>query len=600
MTVATYPTYDGSADASAWFYGVAPGHANGGTGSYSPNDTTASKWYCWTMPLDLQPGTYYVTSVFLMAAFTLEADIGNVYFSIFEDSAGTLTPITFGNGLTYIDQTADVVHANGNNSHVGPTTVASVSFTLESGKTYQMGWGMQRSAVAAALHPGVMVMNDGMGPQGLTVYKTNDLTTFPSVHAASVVAGGEIPRGYITFTTPVRTLYSAAYSAAKDILIPRRTDGNWCMKFRAAVVADGQALTAVLHNDNAGNDATRTTLLLDMGDTHQVGFASELVALDASETADTFDLLYEQRADGKADLFYLNKTTGQGPLGADDFATISHAVKHESTRGYEYTIATPDYLKITGTAAVAAIQVGWEPIVIFGDSQCSRNGEVNISSSYRLGSHLPTAFTHDRIYWMACIAGSLLTANNGTSHTAAYLRYKSATPGQGDLCEMTTPLFIIGGIGINDISVVVGSTEANRNKIIGLLATRFSEILDDLQDRAIPTLIIGLPPYSKSGDADEAEAQCVKNQINPMLEGLAIGVRAAYLNPWWDVVEQSTANDAVPTFLAGYTEDGLHYDTVGAAYVAGLAATALESGVVGGPWTKRNTRGRRPGLLLPI
>lgn len=604
MTVATYPAYDGSPDASAWTYGLGAALNAGGFYRGGFGELTNVRWITATMPLNLQPGTYYLTEVGVMCGKTDVDDLGDVRFAIYESTGAALTPVAFDDGTTYIDMTAEKTVQDSSSAKVGPTTVASVPFTIVTGKTYHLVWALQGLANRSNGTPGFMFMTDGHGPQGLTLYINDGLqanATFPAAFTGEVSDTGECPRGYIKFTTPVRKLLSTAYTTAADLLIPYRTDGTFCIKYQAAVVADGQAFQSVMHYENASSDATRTTLVLDFGATDQVTFGGASVALAAAgaEAGDTIDMLAEFRASSKADLFWTNRTTGQGPEGVGDFATFSHKVRATTTRAAEYSIDKPAYLKNTGTAAVAAIQVGWEPLVLFGDSQLS------IPSS-RLGFHLPTAFTHPRIFWESWISGNTMTDGvGGGSQSPGYLRYKSTTAGNGDLCEMKGCVFVFGGFGVNDLSGI-GTTEANRNKIVALLATRYCEILDDLQDRAIPTLIIGLPPYSTATNASEQEAQTIKTQFNPLLEGLAIGVRAAYCNPWHAMVQGGTAADAVPTFLYEYTFEGneatkgLHYNTTGAAIVASMAARALETGIVGGWWSRNRRLQRQNGSLFPI
>jgi len=577
--IAHYPAYSGASNASAWKYGVAVSTAPGGVYDTGFSGTD-NKWMCHTIPLTLNPGVYYLTGTFVFAGFTLDADIGDARFSIFEDDGGTLTPITFGNGATYIDMTADIEHLAASGAKIGPTTVASVSFTLESGKSYQMGWGIEGKAGRTAAHPGIVRFNDTKGPQNLTCYSTYTLTSFPPAsHTGAANSSGELPRGYITFTTSARKLLSTTYSTAKDVLIPKRTDGDYCVKLQDSVVADGQSLSCAVMVTSSGNDATQTTLALDMGATDQVTFGAANVSLAAAgaEAGDTFDLLYEQRADNKADVFYVNKTSGQGGQGDSDIATISHACKNASARAAEYSVTSGDWLRLSGTATVSALEVGWQPLVILGDSQCSR-------TSSRLGTHLPTAFTHDRIWWQAWIAGNALCNTSVGGSTAGYLRYKSASAGYGDLCEMTTPLFVYGGMGLNDISGLVNDLEANRNGAVSLITTRLAEIIDDLQDRSVPSLIIGLPPYS-SGTASAADAAAIRDQLNGVLEGAATASRCAFVNPWYEVVEAGTELESIPTFDATYTEDGgTHYNSAGAQLVAILAAAAVELGYTASRW----------------
>lgn len=606
MASATYPAYNKASNASAWFYGLAAGLANAGANIVIPSSAT-DEWLCATTPLNLQPGTYYLTEVGAHGYATITDNLNQVYFSILEDDSGDLAPVTLGNGSTYIDMTADVVRGAGN-ADLGPTTVASVSFTIESGKSYQMSWWLHGVATRASQTPAICRMNNGQGPQGLTCYATTGLTSGPVAHTGTPSASGELPRGYIKFTTAVRTLFkSSAYSSAMDLLIPARiavTGNDYCIKFKNAVVADGQALTVALDYDLLADDSARTTLVLDMGATDQITFGGQNVALAAAgaEAGDTFDLLVEVRGSGKMDLFYQNKTTGQGALGDADFTTISHACKQGSARAASYTVAYPQYLKMTGTATVESVEVGWQPILLFGDSQSHRTGEggLTTSATERLGKYLPDAFEYPRIYWPAYISGNRLTAANAANtQSAGYLRYKSASAGVGDLCEMTTPLFCFCGFGVNDVAMI-GSTASNRNKVMALFATRVAEILDDLQDRDIPTLVIGLPPYS-DGSANAHTAATIKTQVNALLEGLAIGVRASYVNPWHVMCEGGTSEASIPTFASAYTSDaGLHYNATGATVVAGLAAKSVESAIIGGNYgNPYRRRARGHGMLLP-
>jgi hypothetical protein len=312
------------------------------------------------------------------------------------------------------------------------------------------------------------------------------------------------------------------------------------------------------------------------------------LAADAAEAGDSFELAVNMRpATGKADLFYQNRTTGQGGEGAGDFAVISHACKNAAARAADYSVAKLNWLDLSGTATVTAIEIGCDPLIVFGDSQ----------ALVYLGPALQTAFDTPRMLLRAGISGNQLCDTATNSHTAGYLRYKHTTPGLGDLCEMTGCIFVIAGIGVNDVSGE-SDTDAKRNAMAMRFAARVADILYDLQARAVPALVIGLPPYS-DGDANTYEAHCIKSQINPVLEGLAIGARCAFVNPWFDMVDPVTANEDIPTFNAAYTTDaGLHYNAAGASVVAALAVEAVESGVVGGPWTQLG--GRRPGVMVGV
>jgi hypothetical protein len=209
------------------------------------------------------------------------------------------------------------------------------------------------------------------------------------------------------------------------------------------------------------------------------------------------------------------------------------------------------------------------------------------------------------MYFKAGIGGSRIGVD-GLDQTCGYLRYKHTTPGKGDLCEMSGIVFVFTGYGLNDAAWV---TAATRNTAAMNWSYWASSILSDVAGNGNAALIISIPPnstddmladtYATTYPAAETAA-CIKSQFNPMQEGLAIGTRCAYFNPYFDVVVHGTENNTVPEFDRVYSGDGSHYLKAGIEKIAPLIATAFESGVVGGPWTKRNTRGRRPGLLLPI
>jgi hypothetical protein len=585
----TYPTYDGTVNASEWTYGLLD---FSGTLAFAYLGATGTdeRWLYKTMLLNLQPGDYLLEEFKAIVAYTSDTQCDVAYFAILKDTSGTLTPVTLSNGLGYIDITAD---KGADVTHLMTADLGDVTVTLETGSVYHMALFLRGKAGRTTAHPGLKSMGTAQGPQGSCYSGEVAGATFPASITDTADAGSQA-RFLLKFKTGNRILYSGAYSAAAQVLIPKSTDKDYWVTFSPTVVADGQAFTCVLSYDNDSNAAARTTMVLDLGATDQVTFGGANVAL-AAAAAEAGDAMYlgvnVRPVTGKMDLFYQNRTTGQGAEGAADFTTISHACKNGAARDAEYTVAAPSFLNMSGTATVTKLEVGWGMAVMFGDSQCS-------SASSRLATHLPTSFEHPRQVWHAWISGNQLMDTVNATHTAGYLRWKHGTPGLGDLCEMTGTLFVWGGFGVNDVSND-SDTRAERNGFVMGFASRVATILQDAANKGCSVLVIGLPPYS-DGNANTHEAKTIQLQLNPALEGLAVGCQGAYTNPWYRMVSGSQSAD-VPAFAAGYTEDGgLHYNSAGAAIVADGAAKSVESAIVGGWWSNPARRyARSKGLLLP-
>lgn len=589
MATATYPAYDGTVNASEWTYGLLD-FSGTLAFAYLGTSGTDARWLYKTMLLNLQPGDYLLEEFKAIVAYTSDTECDAAYFAILKDTSGTLTPVTLSNGLGYVDVTAD---KGTDTTHVMTADLGDVTVTLETGGVYHMALFLRGKAGRTTARPGLKSMTANEGPQGSCYSGEVAGAAFPTSIADTADAGSQA-RFLLKFKTGNRILYSGAYSTAAQVIVPKSTNKDYWITFSPTVVADGQAFTCILAYDNDSVAAARTTLVLDMGATDKVTFGGGDVNL-AGAGAEAGDAMYlgvnARPVTGKMDLFYQNRTTGQGEQGAADFLTISHACKAGGARDAEYTVAMPSFLNMSGTATVTKLEVGWEPVIMFGDSQCS-------SASSRLATHLPTSFTHPRQVWHAWISGNQLLDTVNATHTAGYLRWKHGTPGLGDLCEMTGTLFVWGGFGVNDVSND-SDTRAERNGFVMGFAAKAASIMQDASNKGCSILVIGLPPYS-DGNANTHEAKTIQLQLNPMLEGLAVGCQGAYTNPWYRMVSGSQAAD-VPVFAAAYTEDGgLHYNSAGAAIVCDGAARSVETGLVGGWWSNPARRlARGFGLLTP-
>jgi hypothetical protein len=542
-----------------------------------------------------QPGPYTLKTVDAVLAGTLPADCDAIYFGILQGTTSAVTWMTLPNGLTYADMSASLRPRDAAYTfhYAFPD---DFTVTLEAGVTYWFAVSVRSVTGHTTGKPQIGVMQNGQGPSGGFWRHAAQATLDAAALSYQAVGGGEEQiRIGVEFTTPVRKLFSHSGGSfvVQPLILPARMDGDYWLKI-SVIVDSPNALTCVLNDESAGSAAARDTLILDMGATDRITFGGQVIGLaaDGAEASDVFDIGINVRpTTKKIDCFYQNLTTGQGPVGAAaDFATFSHAVRKTGTRGTEYSITgNPQWLTLSGTANTYLIEDGWEPVVLLGDSQTTT-----------FNTALPAAFTYPRILWKAGIGGGSLVVDTAGQSTAGYLRYKSTTPGNGDLCEMTGMVFVFCGYGVNDVAGYADLV-TQRNGLVMNWAQRAAEIIDDLQDNGNHCLIIGLPPYSAVA-ANAQNAACIKHQFNPMLEGLALGARCAYVNPWHAMCLSGTSEADIPTFNPLYTTDGLHYKDVDAvALTASMAARAYELSIVGGWWSSPWRRlSRSNGSLWPI
>jgi hypothetical protein len=572
--------------------------------------TTDARWNIGSIKLHgWQPGTYLLNTFNAYLILCAHTNCDAVRFAIFEsdDAGATATPTTLGDGSTYIDVTAD--NTDDDAAKLLSSDLGDVSVTIVAGKIYYMVLLLHRPAGGGDNTCGYRSMNAGAGPQGgmFAEQTAAALTAQPTTLATA--GTGSQPKIGLNFKTAVRKIcvLPAYADDAVDYLIPRRFEDSvyYWIKFTEAVVIAGEALTAVIGRENNGAESTLGTLVLDMGATDQVTFGAANVALAADEAGDTFHLAIQcvnkTSTGDTADLFYTNITTPQGPekAGGFDFATFCHGTKNGGTRATPYSTspATPNQIYLSGTATVASIEIGWEPVIVFGDSQAKYDAATG-----SLGAAIPDAFEYPRIYWPAGVGGGRISATVVANHTSGVQRYKNDTPGLGDICDMRGVLFCWAGFGVNDSAIITASSpadEISRINVAMQVAGSIQTIFTDIVTNGNKLLVISLPPYSHAVNATERKAQYIKNQFNPMIEGLAMAARASYYNPWWVMCGGNHYGD-IPIFADVYTIDGTHYNAVGAAIVATLAARAYEASFIGS-WLSNPSRriARKIGMLLP-
>jgi hypothetical protein len=580
------PEYDGTT-AVTWTVGL----PSATTGTYRGGSSGEGEgaWEPFiTLIEDLQPGTYTWTGVDFYAGFANADNVSDLRVVILEAAAGaipstgTFTPVVG----TEVSITASQPGGT-SSTRVNVTFTTAVSFTAATGKQY--AWAiLARKVTADAGRPGVDTQNDAQGP-ALTYYAPSGYTASTATEPPTSYTGLAVYRhiqGNIDLTTTNRKLVNKTltYSTGTAyVALPVAASTNYIIALRdcSAAVADG-ALTVALCTDSAGDVSVLNSVVLDFAAANQVTFNATSVALNASESADDFDIYLNVQSSGKIGCLFCNVTDGQyAGAGETDRILVHHASAAAAARATANpTIAAPTYLKITsaGTVTLDSVEVLYEPIVILGDSQA-------IDNAARLGGTLPTAFTHERGTIFSTVSGSRLTATVAGTHTAGYLRYKHGTAGSGDLCELRGVLYVLAGMGLNDVSAYVGTTA--QDQVVAEMLARTAEIVDDAKTNGNSVLLIGLPPYSVPGLASSYEAAAIR-QFNAGLVGLGIATRTACYDPWFAMTNKSTFNDDVPTFAAAYcaAADDPHYNAAGAALVAAAAAAQYEANraTSGRPW----------------
>ena len=574
------PAYDAAGEVT-----IRHGPGQASVGSQYRGTGTANCWQMTAMKLDLYPGTYTLSHIYTGVGYSNAANCDAILFRMYQKVG---TNLVYQSG-TEVDLTS--VRHGTNISAIINKSLGDIEITI--GASEEWYYAIALHLASGGTSVGQRYTTAGQGPDdeayvfqeaAALIAAVGALPTTISVNG--IAYDDEVLMGELVLTTSNRIIYEGAYSSANIVTIPRiDTEDHW-VKFEDALVADGQAFTCLLQNENgSGVMNTLETMVLDMGGTDQVTFNGNSIALAGAgaEAGATFDLGVNIRpATDKVDLFWIDREVGQGGQGAIDIATICHSVKNGAARGSDYAMATrPMYLNMSGTAAVTTIQVGWEPLIIFGDSQAGTTTS-SINVPIRLGVELPTAFSHDRMWWLAAITGNRMTATIGASSTAGYLRYEHTTPGLGDIAEMTGAVLCLCSHGVNDISLVgADSGDVLRDAVPARFIYRVAEMLDDWKGKGQDALIIGLPPYDHAANTTTAEAQAVR-QLNRGLHGLALATRTPYYTPWNDTVVASTIPNAIPSSNTTYIQDTNepHYLEAGSVLVTANAATEYESGQV--------------------
>lgn len=379
------------------------------------------------------------------------------------------------------------------------------------------------------------------------------------------------------FETEISSPHSG--SGTNTYLIPLALGAQTSIKLEDVAATDTNNLTVAIGGDDwTGNTFnTEETIIHDMGDTtggvNVITMNSNNVTLPdfddgtntISQDGDNFDYLIQQRGT-TGDLFFLNKTTGMGPVQVTnndrrDITTISHAVANAGARGSSYTFTNGNAIRFTGAGTVGNLQVGQVPTILIGDSQTGgKSSDTSDAVFVALGSGFRDNTTIKHMVWNAAIAGNRVTASSPGS-TDMRKRFKSDTPGTADIVDMSDYKILFMGGGINDVVALV-SDEGTSETQPAVIASAANDILSEAQTDGNMVGVLGLPPYSAEDDPAQDEWESIAARL---LNTELVNLGYAFYNPFNDMWDGTTNASNMFVFNPLYTVDGgTHYNTTGA------------------------------------
>lgn len=380
------------------------------------------------------------------------------------------------------------------------------------------------------------------------------------------------------FETEIATPHSGTGTSVH--MIPTAVSEQTSIFLKNVTATDTNTLTFALGNPDTATTAfvATQTVIHDMGATTPgtnvvTASGNNVTLVDyndgtniVSQDGNDFNYLIQSRPGGTGDVFWQNMTTGMGPVqntsnARRDVATMSHAVKNSGVRGTEYTFASGIFIQFTGVGTVDTLQLAQRPVIIMGDSQSGRKNSDTANNDFnRLSQAWRDNLQYKYMIWLNTQSGTRI-AGASASGSEAGQRYKSTTPGIGDICEITDMKFVLSGMGINDLVAMV-SSEATAASAPPTLAASADVILADVVANGSQAVVMGLPPYSAE-DAptqDEWESLSVIN-FNTELRALGYPFHNPFSSMWAGTFNASNMYVFNPAYTDG---DNLHYSIAGA------------------------------------
>ena len=386
----------------------------------------------------------------------------------------------------------------------------------------------------------------------------------------------------ITYTSDQRieTAISAP-TANKVYALPRATSIPYMWKAKRLIVDDTFTATFTQEDMDPSVAATpivQDTSKLDCGaaiaSQNDLTDNGNTITLPATQDGLSFDIAW---------LFNRPGTTGDHDmvwqcLGEIE-TLISHAVKDSGARGTKYSYTAGSTFRVNGTYTLNTLEAGAEPIIIIGESHC-----VNAISLPTLPHVYPYYWGIGGIHENASASSPrmylVLAKSGGKMLTHLYPNYKNATEGDGDGFELlgmgaTWYLAVTGANDVNDGSVTDDATAWIKANAV---YDKVEEIADDAIAAGDDVLMIGsMPASSAAYNAYEARSMRL---LSRKYKDLATSLSVPMINLWPYFVTPGTESDAIPTFLAAYTTDGLHFNSTGGPIAQGYIITAWEADTI--------------------
>lgn len=601
-----------------WNYGISP---QGTTGTaQAMAGTTGDRWGITSFVLNLRPGTYTFSQIVYALKDTQTGNLDSVLLCFCTKSGNTLT----------VQATVDLTSQQSRGSGVRTTTATiSQSITIASGEAWHLALMIHGPTGRTLNTPSfVQYPAAGNGPADGALWNNSGLvsgavgsppTSFSTTTADSAATQYQLVK--LTFTTTTNCVANLATfytGSTKAIAVPYRTLGITWFSFEGVVVADGNNVDIEFARNNEAAGGTLTTvsyMSVDMGATDRMRFgpiAAALVNVNlagaGAEAGDTFDIAVYVRppvsglTDSRSNMFWHNRTTGQGPTSSSDWLDISHAAKSTTTRyaaepsnsgytGYTHdgaALRPVEFLRVAGTGTITRCKVGYRMIV----GGIASNMGTGSYTPQRLGSGiknyinplLPNA--SDDLYFNTARPNQPLLRGQTGLCQPYYTRFKNSTPGAGDVTDMLwNALFIFGDAGGNDLKADGGttgdvgttnattgiSTVGQRDQRCAELVWKMAEMVADIKyngnERNNEVLIVGMAPYHDPSLTPGIQDDAFKQWTQGM-EGVAAASRSFFYNPF-TLVENN---------LATYQEsDGVHYTEPEGGTAVALAALAARS-----------------------
>lgn len=564
-----------------WDYGidldnVAAGNYRGSfvTGG-DPGDPSDWSWFPTPMDglregLDIEVTRYRFN-------LRLFSTTGDVNFCVYDVS---------GNDWTLQGQKggpADKTGWSESNTQVKSIDMSSNPLAYTIGSETWFGTRCARSG-AASTSPGGVILDALTSVPGMTQTRTmihssnSDPDTFTAGTDATIATPGDhrLFKQEIRFTTDqvmVTDIVTPDDNAA--YLIPALVSGHayYSIKIEDVVVTAGNSLTINLLDTTSGSalPAASETAVVDMGATDQMTFDGANVT--GITAGDTYDLIITIRlSDGAIKFAWINKDTGEGPIGSGtDFTTVDHkSAVSGTTRDLwaSNSNGPPRLIQFVGTATIGRLQVAAFPIVAHMDSQGLDNGPLEPITG-RLLPALDDYFEaqdNPQMWWYnGPGSGGRQSANTAfAAGTITHLDTGDSNVGVYDVSEIHGRHII--GTAINDFANSTSSLLANMQAIAGEFDTNGDTVV-----------FMDIPPAS-SAAISAAESGNIRDYSADVLSMVDYNDAVFGVEVSWSKFNggQDSGGIYEPKNIGTwFNADELHYLAAGAAIKADSVGAAI-------------------------